>query len=217
MLETYRSALLLAGEMAGEETARRDPLATLGGAIIELIVIGIIAVVVIYLLRRHFFEGAAGDDSGAPPLDERRFESETMGSMLAARPGSGDPGAVPASTSTPATAPPPSPVRAPGPNPGPPAEEDPGEQQLQDFRRRLEQLRVIGHLEGRVPLAVPPNGMVCRMTRGGSCLLLPRLESPETMDYFLRRFGTVIYPGKEGDPVLMERVNDRLGDLAKGL
>ncbi len=194
-----------------EEPAGASGLEMLANTILIVLVVG--SVLVLVLLARKFIEGW-GELSGRSAIEESRFESEMLSSAIAAAeaaegkagqvegtpegPPAGPAGGQSAAAAVPAAS----------------SATGPADTDFDAFRQRLEQLRVVSHLEGRVPLTVPPDGIICKMTRGGSCLLLPRLESPDVMDHFLRRFGTVIYRGGGGEPVVVERVQDRLKDLS---
>lgn len=196
-----------------EDAPAAGSLAVLADGLTILLAVG--ALFVVGWLLWKFLHGWR-EIAGSSEAEESRFEAELLSSAYLS-----DGPAVPPSAPPPGTEEagnPESPV-AETPTAAPagsgPGAAGAGEADgLEAFRQRLEQLRVLGPVEGKVALALPPEGLVCRLTRGGSCLVLPRLESAEAMDHFLRRFGTVIYPGRGGDPVVVERVSDRLKDLS---
>ncbi len=84
---------------------------------------------------------------------------------------------------------------------------------LEELARKLTALRVIGDLEGWVPLPVPPEAPIYKLRAGGSCVLLPRLESPDTMEFFSRRFKIVFAMCPKGEVVVLERFQDRVGEM----
>lgn len=84
---------------------------------------------------------------------------------------------------------------------------------VDDFAQRLVSLGVVGGMEGIVSLPIPPDGRIYALKRGGSCLILPRQESPELMHHFCRRFDMVIVPGENGDGLVYERFQARLNGL----
>lgn len=80
---------------------------------------------------------------------------------------------------------------------------------------RLIKLRVINSYQGKLDLPLPPNGLIYTMRRGGSCLILPRQESAEMMNYYCRRY-TVVFVPCGGDEVLVYgRLQDQLSDLTR--
>lgn len=86
---------------------------------------------------------------------------------------------------------------------------------LQELANNLYGLRVITDLEGRVALALPPEGLIYRLRRGGACLLLPRLENAETMEHFCKRFELVFVLTTSGEVLVIERKQSRIVDLTE--
>ncbi|MCC5876331.1 MAG: hypothetical protein JJU11_08960 [Candidatus Sumerlaeia bacterium] len=82
-----------------------------------------------------------------------------------------------------------------------------------EIATRLQALKIVNSREGKVSLPIPPDGEIYGLIRGGSCLVLPRQESEALMHYFVRRFDLVIFPGPDGDLVVVERFQNRLPSL----
>lgn len=80
--------------------------------------------------------------------------------------------------------------------------------------RQLTQLRILDYREGELPLAVPPNGQIYRMTKGGSVLILPRVESQEVLSHLARRYDMIIV-ATGGEPLVIERLPSRLVSMVE--
>ena len=78
---------------------------------------------------------------------------------------------------------------------------------------QLQGLGVVLELQGRIPLAVPPEGLIYRLKKGGSCAILPRAESPDAMEHFCRRFDAVFFPSPAGELLILERFQSRLPSM----
>ncbi|MCC6545539.1 hypothetical protein IT570_00100 [Candidatus Sumerlaeota bacterium] len=78
---------------------------------------------------------------------------------------------------------------------------------------QLASLGVVTMLQGRIPLAVPPDGLIYELKKGGNCAILPRAESTETMEHFCRRFDVVFFPSPSGELLIIERFQSRLPSL----
>ncbi|HMX63752.1 MAG TPA: hypothetical protein PKD58_11860, partial [Candidatus Sumerlaeota bacterium] len=78
---------------------------------------------------------------------------------------------------------------------------------------QLQNLGVVLELQGRIPLAVPPEGLIYRLKKGGSCAILPRMESPDAMEHFCRRFDLVFFPSPAGELLVLERFQSRLPSM----
>jgi len=84
---------------------------------------------------------------------------------------------------------------------------------LSSVAKRLQTLQLITSLEGKVPLALPPDGEIYGLKAVGSCLLLPRLEGEALMSHFARRFDLVLYLDGQGELIVLERFQHRLPSL----
>lgn len=84
---------------------------------------------------------------------------------------------------------------------------------LQRLAERLTQLGIVESFEGRVPLAIPPTGLIYRLKRGGSCALLPRMEHPDTMEHMARRFDMVFVLQGAENVLVVERLASRAKDF----
>lgn len=117
----------------------------------------------------------------------------------------------------PSLAPPPRPMSGesslPPPPPSKSARQDPVLVSPSSIATRLQGLNIVKSREGKVPLPIPPDGEIFDLVRGGSCLILPRQESEALMYHFTRRFDLVIFPGPDGDLVVVERFQNRLPSL----
>ncbi|MCB2155282.1 hypothetical protein KQI84_10365 [bacterium] len=105
------------------------------------------------------------------------------------------------------------PERPPTPPATGPGRFDAPPQDLDELVRRLSTLKVITDLEGRVPLAVPPDGLIYRLCKGGLVLLLPRMESEAAIAHMTKRFDMVIAMTGSGDVVVLSRLQNRLAEL----
>lgn len=85
---------------------------------------------------------------------------------------------------------------------------------VDELARRLQTLGVLGEVEGRVALPIPPDGLVCRLRRTrGTALLLPRLESEAVMTNFAKRFDMVFALSATGEPLVFSRLQARLSEM----
>lgn len=79
--------------------------------------------------------------------------------------------------------------------------------------RQLVGLRIATELQGRIPLPIPPDGLIYGLRRGGACAILPRQEGPELMEHLSRRFDMVFFPAPSGEVHVIERLQARLPSL----
>lgn len=126
---------------------------------------------------------------------EREFESQLL-SQVRGTPAPPPPGMVP----------PPLPA-----NPITPAPASDGS--LEELARRLQSLNVLSHSEGRIPMPIPPDGLIYRMRSGGLCALLPRLDGEDVLLHHARRFQMLVIQTRTNDPIIIERMQDRLPRL----
>jgi len=197
-------------------------LADLGGfALLALLIIVVIAVVIKLQKGVEAMQGQAADA-------EARFAEELAKIAKASAGKREEPRATPLPTATPDAeqAPPPTPEAVapqatPAQRPSSPSAvmRNPMALQkvesLQELANNLYGLRIITDLEGRVPLPLPPEGLIYRLRRGGACLLLPRLENADTMEHFCKRFDLVFIITTSGEVLVMERKQSRIVDLTE--
>ncbi len=85
---------------------------------------------------------------------------------------------------------------------------------VEELVRRLQALTIIGDLEGRIPMPIPPDGVIHRLRKSnGIAAILPRLESEAIMAHHARRFDMVFALTSSGEVVVLSRLQNRLSDL----
>lgn len=107
----------------------------------------------------------------------------------------------------------PEPPAPPPPQASAPGRFDAAPKDLEELIRRLTTLQVIGDLEGRVALPVPPEAPIYRLRKGGLVVLLPRMESEATMAHLAKRFDMVLAMTGGGDVLVVSRLQSRLVEL----
>ncbi len=101
----------------------------------------------------------------------------------------------------------------PAASPPPEKSDDP----LEKLVKQLKGLQIVTEYEGRIALPLPPEGQIYRLRRGGVAGVLPRLEGPELMEHFCRRFDLVFFPLPGGEAGVMERFQSRVPALTDDL
>lgn len=81
--------------------------------------------------------------------------------------------------------------------------------------RRLQALQICTDFEGRLPLSLPPDGLIYGLRRGGLCAILPRQESSDVMHHYCRRFDLVFVELQDGDVLIYERLQNRIPELVE--
>lgn len=160
-------------------------------------------------------QDAVGGGGSFNSVEEAVFEREAIRGVAIPPPDK-----PPAETPAPATLVVPTKVSPPPPGfPfGPPAAPTAGpvvETAAGDLGRRLQALGVFDSIEGTVPLPVPPDGVIWRLKRGGTALVLPRAESDATMAHFAQRFDYVIAPAAGGEALVVRRLENQIGDWTR--
>ncbi len=85
---------------------------------------------------------------------------------------------------------------------------------LEELVRRLQTLTIIGDLEGRISMPVPPDGLIYRLRKSdGIAAILPRLESEAIMAHHARRFDMVFALTVSGEVIVLSRLQNRLSEL----
>ncbi|HMZ51640.1 MAG TPA: hypothetical protein PK988_05195 [Candidatus Sumerlaeota bacterium] len=147
-----------------------------------------------------------GRIAGDASEEERRFEEEQLQAALLSGPMLQKARPVVEATEAEVPATPPSPM--PDPPSGLSIAGGP-----EKIATQLQNLGVVLELQGRIPLAVPPEGLIYRLKKGGSCAILPRMESPDAMEHFCRRFDLVFFPSPAGELLVLERFQSRLPSM----
>lgn len=83
----------------------------------------------------------------------------------------------------------------------------------EEFAKRLQALRIVEHVEGRIPMPMPPDGLIYRLRSGGLAAILPRLESAEFMNFQSRKYDKVFVLSGAGEILVVERFQQRLPEL----
>ena len=143
---------------------------------------------------------------------ERMFERREAKAVLLASPAPANP--LPPNPAPPQATPPPlTPVQPSHEPVAASAPPQPGLNPLEAAARRLQALGVILHLEGRVPMPIPPDGLIYRLKTGGLCAILPRVEGEATMLHLSRRFDMLVIVTSDGELLTCERFQNRVKDL----
>lgn len=132
--------------------------------------------------------------------EEQQFEFRVLAEMTALPPAT-NPDALPAAE------PIASPQAALSP---PPAEAVAPTGTVNDIVERLRAWKLLESIDGRVPLPMPPDGVIVRFTgRLGTGVILPRLEGEATLAHFAKRFDIVICATPHGEPLVLSRLQER--------
>jgi hypothetical protein len=143
---------------------------------------------------------------------ERDFEAQLIAELEAAKVVPNGP-IEPPLVAAPLSARGSSPAPPPAPSVAPPAQAVTGPVGPEEVARRLYGLRILTEREGRIPLMLPPDGLIYRMKRGGVAAILPRMESPEAMGHLAKRFDLVFAELPDGEVLVVERLQARLPTL----
>ena len=159
-------------------------------------------------IRELTGEAPTASSAGPPPPARRPAGPEGFGESAPSQPPP-----LPTEDRSPALPPPPPPFHASSmPASAPPLGVAESEA-LQRLADRLSQLGIVEAFEGRIPLAMPPTGLIYRLKRGGSCAVLPRMEHPDVMEHLARRFD-MLFVLQSGENVLVvERLATRAKDF----
>ncbi|MBI5155186.1 hypothetical protein HZA57_08110 [Candidatus Poribacteria bacterium] len=159
---------------------------------------------------------------------ESRFEKEMLRNLGAGTTDArGFEGAAPlaASEAPPAVLPAfPPPVAAPVPAPAPPEPlpaQSPGPfrvdappRTVEELARRLTALNILADLEGRIPMPIPPDGLIYRLRRdAGLAVLLPRMESDAFMAHQAKRFDMVFVLTSTEEVLVLTRLQNQVVKL----
>lgn len=175
----------------------------------------VFAALVAFILVR-IYRGASEhyELAGAEELAfERTLLTEVKAPASAAAPSM--PAAPPEGAASPREAPwQPAAVAAPAaPAPATPAGADSPPQSVEELARRLQQLTVLGDREGAVAMPIPPDAPIYRLRKGGTALLLARVESEAFLAHQVRRFDVVFALTAAGEVLVFSRLAGRLPEL----
>lgn len=84
---------------------------------------------------------------------------------------------------------------------------------MEELVSRLVKLGVVTGLEGRLPMPIPPDGLIYRLRSGGLALLLARLESEAFLAHQSRRYDHIFALSSAGEVLVITRVQQALVDL----
>lgn len=188
-----------------------------------VLVLGLFAALLYFILRAY---RGIGDLDKETAEAEASFEQEALEELEAVggvAPPATPPVPVPPQDFSAAGASPP--VPAPPPPPAPPTEPrapaaaaaaaGPSDkpEDVEELAKRLYKLRIVTDLEGRIPMPMPPDGLIYRMRSGQTCGILPRLENEATMLHQCRRFDMVFTLAPGGEVLVVQRLQTRLPEL----
>ncbi len=175
-------------------------------------IVGVLLLFVIGLIVVKFFRGVEGISQGATE-EELEFERQLsamagMDPLTISAPPPGELALASVATSL-ATA-----VSHDVPS-SPPTGQPTAASSVDSIARRLTGLGIVTEMQGRIPLAIPPEGLIYGLKKGGACGILPRQEAAEVMEHLSRRFEILFYPAPSGEILSMERLQSRLPSLTE--
>ncbi|MBI1289932.1 hypothetical protein GC173_01635 [bacterium] len=197
-----------------------DPANLADGTLARVVVIGIgivlVALILVFLVLVFRLANRNRDLKVSADQKEREFEEQMRAELVGVTP----PREAVSVPQPRREQPPPlpshfdPPVAPTAPQPGPsPAAGSGVPVGPEEVARRLYALRILTEKEGKIPLPIPPDGLIYRMKKGGIAAILPRLESPEVMSHLTKRFDMVFAELPNGEVLVLERLQGRLPTL----